>query len=149
MSEINQPLYDKSFYENELPLVIKEMRDLIAPNSIILLSGDLASGKTTWVSQFCREMGLEYVQSPTYAIHQRYQNREISIDHFDLYRLETEDELQAAGLYDLLDEPADYKMIEWPERINLHDLPLNKPVYALRLEKTSDGERRVVLRLLR
>lgn len=148
MSEVDRLLFDKTFRESDLHLIVKQMSEIIPRGSIVLLSGDLAAGKTTWIAEFCRAQGLEYIQSPTYAIHQRYANANVCVDHFDLYRLQSEDELQAAGFYDLLNEAADFKMIEWPERMDLRDLPMNKPAYALKLQSLSSGERRICLKLI-
>lgn len=110
-----------------------EIRKHMPPPALLLLSGPLAAGKTTFAGCFCRIQGLPFTQSPTYAIHQRYENAAVRVDHFDLYRLENEDELQAAGVYDLLAEPADYQLIEWPERLHSEDLPLGREIYRLEL----------------
>ncbi|MEK6626995.1 MAG: tRNA (adenosine(37)-N6)-threonylcarbamoyltransferase complex ATPase subunit type 1 TsaE [Bdellovibrionota bacterium] len=124
---------------NELPVLVEKLSKLIAPGSIVLLSGDLAAGKTTFVAYFCKYFKITSVQSPTYALHQRYTNNNIVIDHFDLYRLETEDEVESSGFYDLLNTPADYKFIEWPERVNLSDFPLGKSLYKIVI-KVLDGD---------
>lgn len=149
MPEVEQTLLERNFQEKDLQALAKEIRATILPQSLILLSGDLAAGKTTLVSYFCGEWGLKFVQSPTYAIHQRYENDLVKIDHFDLYRLETEDQLQSSGFYDLVNEGADYKLIEWPERIKIEDLPMNQPVYRIDLQRIGESERKIVLKLLR
>lgn len=134
--------------ENELKDRIALVADVIPKNSIILLSGSLSAGKTTFVSHFCNYLKLSMVQSPTYAIHQRYSNVGMIVDHFDLYRLEGEDQIQSSGFYDLLNTPADYKFIEWPERINTADLPMDKSVFKINFEKTGESSRKIeILRL--
>lgn len=129
----------------ELAALTQRLLQIIPKDSIILLSGDLAAGKTTLVSYFCQHLNLQMVQSPTYAIHQRYSNQSIVVDHFDLYRLEGEDELQASGFYDLLAEPADYNFIEWPERIGFEVFPLDAMVFRVSMVRQEDGIRRVEL----
>ncbi|MBY0553502.1 tRNA (adenosine(37)-N6)-threonylcarbamoyltransferase complex ATPase subunit type 1 TsaE [bacterium] len=134
--------------ENELRDKISLVAEVIQKNSIILLSGNLSAGKTTFVNHFCNHLKLNMVQSPTYAIHQRYSNASTVVDHFDLYRLEDEDQIQSSGFYDLLNTPADYKFIEWPERINTADLPMEIPIFKINFEKTSENSRKIeILRL--
>lgn len=83
------------------------------------------------------------IQSPTYAIHQRYSNSTLTVDHFDLYRLENEDQIESSGFYDLLNTPADYKFIEWPERLNRGDLPMDEKIYKIILNKTGENSRTI------
>ncbi len=133
--------------ETDLSLLAEKLRRAIKINSIILLSGDIAAGKTTFVSAFCKLFGIKMVQSPTYALHQRYTNQSTVIDHsdltvidhsdltvidhFDLYRLKSEEEVQSAGFHDQLNSPANYKFVEWPESVQLQDFPLGVPLYIL------------------
>jgi len=121
--------------EYELTGFVEKIKKLLNSNSIILLSGDLAAGKTTFVANFCKLHKIAMVHSPTYSIHQRYSGAEnLTIDHFDLYRLETADEVQASGFYDLLVTTADYKFIEWPERVPLNDFAMNKSLYKISIK---------------
>ena len=129
----------------ELGFLTQRLLQIIPRGSIILLSGNLAAGKTTLVSYFCAHLNIHLVQSPTYAIHQRYLYQTTVVDHFDLYRLESEDELQASGFYDLLAEPADYKFIEWPERVSADVFPLGAGVFKVTMQLQNDGVRRVEL----
>lgn len=117
--------------EQELIILTEKILHLISRNSIVLLSGGLSAGKTTLVSHFCKLFGIQIIQSPTYAIHHRYSNNKITIDHFDLYRLETEEDVQSSGFYDLLNLPADYKFIEWPDKVGLQDFPKGISLYKI------------------
>lgn len=116
---------------SDLDLLAVEVNSLLIPGSTILLSGDLGSGKTSFVSAFCKIHKISTVQSPTYAIHNRYKTPDgQEIDHFDLYRLESEDQINASGFYDLLAQSSMYKFIEWPERLT--DLNFLGPVFQLK-----------------
>lgn len=67
-------------------------------NSIIILSGDLGSGKTKFTQGILRHFGLENeISSPTFTIVNEYNASNINIYHFDLYRLEDVDEFYAMG----------------------------------------------------
>lgn len=118
----------------DLKNAVIKIKDVVRPQSIILLSGKLSAGKTTFVSYFAQSFGIQVVQSPTYAIHQRYQGTNVTIDHYDLYRLNTSEEIDSAGFYDLLSNQADYKFIEWPQRISNENLPLGVKIYLIEIE---------------
>lgn len=67
-------------------------------NSIIILSGDLGSGKTKFTQGILKYYGLENeISSPTFTIVNEYNAKDINIYHFDLYRLEDIDEFYAMG----------------------------------------------------
>lgn len=67
-------------------------------NSIIILSGDLGSGKTKFTQGILKYYGLENeISSPTFTIVNEYDAKDINIYHFDLYRLEDIDEFYAMG----------------------------------------------------
>jgi tRNA threonylcarbamoyladenosine biosynthesis protein TsaE len=103
----------------ELESLVKEVSDLVTIPALILLTGDLGAGKTSFVSAFCMLHNISDVQSPTYSIHNCYVSKTgIVVDHLDLYRLESADELESAGLFDILTKHAAYKFVEWPERAN-------------------------------
>ena len=125
----------------ELGAVVREVQRLLPPQAVVLLSGDLAAGKTTFVSVFCRELGILNVQSPTYAVHNRYPG----IDHFDLYRLESRDQLESAGIFDLIEECKGYCFIEWPERLSQGDLPVYRKIFEIKFQVNAGG-RSIVLR---
>ncbi|AGH95584.1 tRNA (adenosine(37)-N6)-threonylcarbamoyltransferase complex ATPase subunit type 1 TsaE [Pseudobdellovibrio exovorus] len=138
------PIWNRTISsEAELNQIANEIATTCAKGSILLLSGDLAAGKTTFVVHFCQRWGLKLMQSPTYAIHQRYANEQIVVDHFDLYRLETEEELESAGVYDLLNQASDYKLIEWPERLDVQSIPLTQNLYGLSFRIEADGKRTI------
>lgn len=124
--------------ENELPQVVDLLRRSVGKNSILLLTGDLGAGKTTFSRYFCNSFGLNSVQSPTYAIHQHYENSQVKIDHFDLYRLESEADIESTGFYDLLNLQSDYKLVEWADKIPIENFPLNSSIYELSFKKNDE-----------
>jgi len=95
----------------ELNGFIKEIINGIGSDGIILLRGDLASGKTTFVKKFVECLGLHVdVSSPTFSIMNEYENR---VCHYDIYQNGVEGFLQS-GLLEKLDEPK-YHLIEWAD----------------------------------
>jgi len=83
----------------------------------IALSGPLGAGKTEWVRGLADGLGVDaaLVMSPTFVIATEYPGRR-RLAHVDLYRLESEAELEAAGFLDLL-RPGTVVAVEWADRL--------------------------------
>lgn len=87
-----------SYSEEETIEFAKKYASTLEKNKIILLCGDLGAGKTKFVQGVLRFFDLENeISSPTFTIVNEYVNDNISIYHFDLYRLEDIDEFYAIG----------------------------------------------------
>jgi tRNA threonylcarbamoyladenosine biosynthesis protein TsaE len=83
---------------------------------IIALSGDLGAGKTQLVRGLARGLGITMrVHSPTFSLVNIYTGGRLTLFHLDLYRLETREQILAAGLEEYL-EPDGVTVIEWAER---------------------------------
>ena len=101
--------------------------------TLVTFSGDLGAGKTTLIQEIARQLGVaETLQSPTYVIYKRYGN----VVHGDMYRLESSEEIKKLGWDDLLSNPNNTLLIEWPEKIA--DVV---PNWAIRVMLSQKGEK--------
>lgn len=114
--------------------------------SVLLLKGDLGSGKTTLVQGLGAGLGITApIVSPTFILVQEYGEGRLPLYHLDLYRLKPQDMVHLApdAYWSGLDYPPGIVAIEWPERL------LAKPpdYLAIRLDFSATGEaRRLELR---
>jgi len=95
------------------PLIqnILKMEDI----KLIVLNGELGSGKTSFTKQFIQSLGSkDQASSPTFSLVNTYDAEGTIIHHFDLYRIKSTDELLDLGIEEYLDN-ARYIIIEWPE----------------------------------
>jgi tRNA threonylcarbamoyl adenosine modification protein YjeE len=106
----------------------------LSTGETVALSGDLGAGKTTLARAILRALGVrEPVPSPTFTLVQHYDTPALPVDHFDLYRVEAESDIEQLGLGDAL--ASGVALIEWPERAGSR-LPLD----ALHVEMKIVGE---------
>jgi tRNA threonylcarbamoyladenosine biosynthesis protein TsaE len=104
---------------------------------VIALIGPLGAGKTAFVKGLAAGLGIDpaRVASPTFVIASEYPVAGRRLAHVDLYRVESEAELEAAGFLDLL-EPGAVVAVEWAERFP-EALPADR--LELRIERPSDA----------
>lgn len=96
----------------------KLLAALLEPGDVVGLVGDLGAGKTLFVQGLAEGMKLPAdvrVTSPTFALVNEYRGGRIPMVHVDLYRLESESELEHIGLDELL-ESGGVSAVEWCER---------------------------------
>lgn len=102
------------------------------------LVGDLGAGKTTLVRGVLRGLGYSgRVKSPTYPLLETYQVGDITVAHFDLYRLETPDAFTEAGFEDYFAGPG-LRFVEWPDRAGQR---MPTPDWCLTLSEAPAGGR--------
>ena len=102
---------------DQLHVLVERIKPLMsAQRNVVLLYGDLGSGKTALVKAFVdHEMGMD-ADSPTFSIVNTYENGESTVHHFDLYRLQDAQEIEDIGFWDYVDSQAPC-FVEWPEKI--------------------------------
>jgi len=112
----------------------------LQPGDLVLLSGELGSGKTTLVRGACRALGITGpVTSPTFTIGQRYEGGRMPVSHLDLYRLESLEDEDPALVDDYL-SPDGVAFIEWP---GAGEGRLGRPALQVRLSHAGEESRRI------
>ena len=105
--------------EKDTKLVAERLCKLINLGDLILLTGNLGVGKTTFIKyiinslQRINRQKISEVPSPTFNITNEYQIKKISIKHYDLYRIKNQKELNNLGIQENLKKQI--TLIEWPE----------------------------------
>lgn len=87
-------------------------------------------------------MGANDVASPTFAIHHEYTSPGGMIDHVDLYRVKTDEDLEGSGFWDLLRNPQALLFVEWADRLPEEVWPEEWMRVFLRLDKGVEEEAR-------
>jgi tRNA threonylcarbamoyladenosine biosynthesis protein TsaE len=96
----------------------RTLTELLAPPKLVLLRGDLGAGKTTLVKGIAAAFEAaaeEDVTSPTFTLIHEYRGPRANLYHIDLYRIDTQRELETLGLDDLRSENS-ILLIEWGEK---------------------------------
>ena len=130
--------------QENLPLLAKNIWELLAQPCFVALEAEMGCGKTTLVSALLEAAGVAHFEgSPTFALVQAYDSPvKGAIYHLDCYRIENEQELRNLGLEELFDENA-YFLVEWPQKI---ETILPKPHFRLYIRIEPDFSREITLR---
>jgi tRNA threonylcarbamoyladenosine biosynthesis protein TsaE len=112
---------------------------------VIALSGELGAGKTQLVKGIARGLGITAcVHSPTFTLVNEYGGGRLRLFHLDLYRLETPEQIAAAGLEEFLRSDG-VTVIEWAEKMSNDKCRVkNESWCGVKIEITSETERRIV-----
>ncbi len=111
---------------------------IFRPHTVLSLEGPLGAGKTCFVQGLAEGLGLDPagVSSPTFTLVHEYRTGRLLLVHFDLYRLNSEEELAGLGYDDYLKEPG-VCAIEWGDKF-----PGSLPAESLRIQFSIEGDSR-------
>ena len=113
----------------------RRLAQTLSPGSLVLFTGGLGAGKTAFCEGIAQGLGCaDPASSPTFTIVNYYRGPR-PFAHFDLYRLQNQEDLEVAGFYDYLDQGA-VVAAEWSE--NFADLLADEK--AVRVDIQVDGE---------
>jgi tRNA threonylcarbamoyladenosine biosynthesis protein TsaE len=110
--------------ESEMPKKAAEFVATLRPKktaTVVTLSGELGAGKTTFAKGIAKALGVdETVSSPTFVIEKIYtlENQLFNkLIHIDVYRLKNEQELETIGWKNIIEDPGNLIVLEWPEGV--------------------------------
>ena len=128
--------------EAETAAAAKNFAKTIKPGDIIAFKGGLGVGKTTFTRYMCEELETkDDVSSPTFALVHCYRAK-IPVCHFDMYRINTFDDLYSTGFIDKQDSGA-VLVIEWSE--NIIDFIEDENLITIEIKRLGDTEREITI----
>lgn len=134
---------------DETYALAKKVADTLDGGEVLLLDGDLGAGKTTFTKGLAKALGVkEEVTSPTFTILNVYEDGRLKLNHLDMYRVESSDELAELGIEECFDEDA-VTVIEWNKfehfdgkviKISVKTLGETKREYDIVLQQDENGK---------
>ena len=123
--------------EKETEAIGKALAPAVGEGELVALYGEMGSGKTAFTRGFVSALIPDArVTSPTYALLNQYTDGDRTVNHFDLYRVSSEDDLISIGFWDVLEQGV--TLTEWSENAE-EFLPL--PRWEVRFQKTGETGR--------
>ena len=114
----------------------------LRPPKLVVLSGDLGAGKTTLIKGIAEGFhaaSQENVTSPTFTLIHEYRGPGVNVYHVDLYRVDTQRELDTLGLDDLFDESS-VVLIEWGEKFSRF---LRQRDVEITIQRVGENDRKI------
>lgn len=107
----------KEFGIEDTRLLASVVSKRITDGSLILLNGEMGSGKTQFVRFLCESLGvISNVSSPSFLILNKYDTKKnLEIFHFDLYRIKDSRDLEEIGFFEILESKKGVVIIEWAD----------------------------------
>jgi tRNA threonylcarbamoyladenosine biosynthesis protein TsaE len=126
---------------SEIEDIAAQLIDLFTFKTI-LFEAEMGSGKTTLIKALGKHLGVKDITgSPTFSLVNEYEGKKDKVYHFDLYRIEDEEELYDIGFEDYLTDNA-YIFIEWPEKASNF---LEEHVHTIKLLAINSDTRELTL----
>lgn len=120
----------------------KKIGSKLKGGDVVAYKGGMGAGKTTFTRGLAVGMGLpDEVTSPTFALVNEYRGKDLTLYHFDMYRIVDVDELETTGFFDYMSEDS-VIAVEWSE--NIIDALPNGTVY-ITINRLSETEREIIV----
>jgi tRNA threonylcarbamoyladenosine biosynthesis protein TsaE len=133
---------------NNIDLFTKQIIELLINNNIniLLLSGDLGSGKTTFTKSLARNLNIkDDISSPTFVLMKKYKikgNLFEELVHIDAYRVEDQTLFENLNLVSVLENKTSLFSVEWPEYITEIE---KYPYIKIKFDYKSENERQLTI----
>ena len=119
--------------------VVSALSSKLRGKNLFLLEGNLGAGKTTLVGLIAKKLNIPMVSSPTFSLISQHKN----LIHVDLYRLESMEEIDATGFWEIFEDEEAMVFVEWSSKISDDLWPLDWDITKITINKKSDTEREV------
>ena len=136
---MNFPLQVELSSLKDTEQLASELSTIFKEGGIVVLNGNLGTGKTTLIKFICGNYGIENVTSPSFSIVNEYENK-IKVFHFDFYRLKKVEELYDIGFEEYVNDSTSLIFIEWG---NLMPEILPQKYYEIKLSFGEQNNRLV------
>ena len=136
---MNLPHEQKLYSIEESKDIALKISKIISENDVIVLNGNLGSGKTTLIKFICSNFNIADVSSPSFSIVNEYYGSK-KIFHFDFYRIKKIEELYDIGIEEYFNDQEAIVFIEWGNLMQ-DILPLKH--YEINLKLASDNTRQI------
>jgi tRNA threonylcarbamoyladenosine biosynthesis protein TsaE len=123
----------------------RELAPTLKSARMVILRGDLGAGKTTLVKGIAEGLqaaSRDDITSPTFTLIHEFRGPDVTLYHVDLYRIETERELQTLGLDELFADPGNLVLLEWGEKFPRFQRERD---VEIAIERQAEQERRVLV----
>jgi len=120
----------------------RELVSRLTPPKVIVLTGDLGAGKTTiikGIAESFKAEAQENVTSPTFTLVHEYRGPAVTVYHIDLYRVDSQRQLETLGIDDLRDDRS-LILLEWGEKFERFR---NEADAEIRIERLDDTDRKI------
>ena len=127
---------------DELPTIAKKILEFVKKPSVLAFYGKMGAGKTTLIKEICKQLNIEtVVTSPTFALVNEYRSKNLTVYHFDFYRINKIEEIFDIG-YEEYFYSGRFCFIEWPE---LAEALLPEEIIRVRITADESGKRFISL----
>lgn len=133
----------KTYSQHQTKEVAKKLAKEII-SGVIALTGELGTGKTTFVQGFAKGLGVkDKIFSPTFVLIRQHKLPDKSmLYHIDLYRLEGKINIKQSGIKELISNPNNLVLIEWAEKI---ESSLPKNTTYINIKSLSENKREIII----
>lgn len=123
--------------------IATEFAKTLAGGEVIAYIGSLGMGKTCFTKGLAKGLGfLGEVNSPTFAIMNEYIGGRLPLYHFDMYRIDSWEDLDSCGFFDALDSGG-VLAVEWSENVTG---ALPEDTIFITIERLSDNQRKITIK---
>lgn len=127
--------------EDETSSVAHKFADELKQGDVVLLIGNLGSGKTFFTKSICHAFRIDSASSPSFAIVNEYSG-EADINHFDFYRIKKVEELYDVGFDEYINDESKINIIEWAD---LFPEILPSKNFEVRIEDLTNTKRKIAI----